>query len=228
MNAALELPVAALASSASASASSPADELIEDLTSYDEFLSGPCGGSTGGGAATTGGGDNAEAVGRAVPLSTAPSATPSLALSPASSSAAPSAAASLPLLVRCNASGALLRVTCPAGAVSWNATCPPANVTRACLYYNHTRAAWSSRGVGVASRDASAALAAAAVPEATEATTRIVRCETTHLSEFAEAVGHGFQTAAEILYAYKDTEPSKLRKCWWVFSMLGAIFAFGT
>ena len=174
----LELPIAVASSS-----SSPAGEV----------LSGPCGGATGGGATTTGGGgDDAEVVSRAAPLSEAPSAAPWRAPSSSFSAAPSAAAAPSPLFVRCNASGALLSVTCPAGAVSWTATCPAANATRACLYYDRSRAAWSDRGVGVASRDASAALLAAASSETEEAaaaaaTTRVVRCETTHLSDFAEA-----------------------------------------
>ena len=58
-----------------------------------------------------------------------------------------------------------------------------------CLFYDHTRAAWSERGVGVASHDASMLFA----PSEGSLTslhddddTVVVRCETTHLSEFAE------------------------------------------
>ena len=172
----LELPIAvpSLSPSSSSSFSSSSlsawDELVQDLMVYDEFFSGSCDGDM-----------EAEAphISSTVPLSTLPSPAPTKT----SSSSAKS------LLVRCNTSGALLNVTCPVGAVTWNVTCPPLNATRTCLFYDHTRAAWSERGVGVASHDASMLFAPSEGSSTSlhdDDDTVVVRCETTHLSEFAE------------------------------------------
>ena len=111
------------------------------------------------------------------------------------------------VLVRCNATGHLINLTCPSKGSRWNVTCPRIAPVPACVFWDG--ADWSNNGVTV-----------------TNATNTTVHCTSSHLTNYLAIVGETVTGVKTNMAVYGEVTPAMLEKVVGVLCFLIGCYAF--